>query len=912
MSIGDERGEVRFFPAREIDADRPIVSIVGAGVAGLTAAHELAERGFDVHVYEIERDPLRRPNLQYTTETAEDRSRTATRETPHVGGLAATQWCRLPDRAFFYLKPTTTTTEVRRALLVRDFVFADLGDWPEQLSPDERELKHWEGRWPLIPFGVGASWVSEAWRVSIDKIAARILASLGAAAEQEFIVLCGCASADERPDEDAVAFTMRRAQAAADELIAALGRRGCLVSPSPQSAQPTYGFTTPSGTEVVLSLFGLGVAHARDDARPPCAQRYVEIRAMDVTMPAEHGYRFFPSFYANLFDTMQRTPLLESVPQEPLRAAIRRQRHLNDPKNFGPAVAARKPSARTVFDNLRSVELHAFDNGDRMPLVPLERRNRSSVRALLDVLDVVQRQGKVPQQDLARGQLKVLQYLTSCAARRESYAGQTWWEFIGADAGSPEFQALLEHWPQALVGLRAHEADARTFGTVLVQLLLDQLHTDGYRDCTLNGPTTEAWLEPWREYLASELKVQFRRCSVDDLRLKFLEKRGWTVWAEASLRERERGEERPTVAERPEGEDLARHLKVNVGYLVLATPLEQTARLARSLRRSIDEANIDARVRDTILAEFDASPFAAALELVPSNDAHRTNAAGAGPFRHFAGIQFFLATDFAPLRGHVYYPSSRWCLSSISQAQFRRDRPDAADGYLGILSVVIGAWNERGNYNDKPAWQCGPAEIAAEVWMQITGSLADEGALAPPKPLFFAIDDGLRFGKEHVGLNETPFLINHADYAHLWPGRPGAYGVHFGRVVFAGTYMRTFTRLVTMEAANESARHAVNAILRDRREAPTRPPTGQDCAVFDPEQREPPDLWLYRRLDEELLARGLPHMFEILDADVQVAAWFGEPGVGPLAAVRRLAESSGEIGTELLRMIRERLLGRSM
>src|SRR5690242_19519068 len=37
-------------------APRPTVAVLGAGVAGLTAAHELAERGFDVTVYEFRDD----------------------------------------------------------------------------------------------------------------------------------------------------------------------------------------------------------------------------------------------------------------------------------------------------------------------------------------------------------------------------------------------------------------------------------------------------------------------------------------------------------------------------------------------------------------------------------------------------------------------------------------------------------------------------------------------------------------------------------------------------------------------------------------------------------------------------------------------------------------------------------------
>ena len=37
------------------------VAVLGAGVAGLTAAHELADRGFEVHVYERREIPGGRP-----------------------------------------------------------------------------------------------------------------------------------------------------------------------------------------------------------------------------------------------------------------------------------------------------------------------------------------------------------------------------------------------------------------------------------------------------------------------------------------------------------------------------------------------------------------------------------------------------------------------------------------------------------------------------------------------------------------------------------------------------------------------------------------------------------------------------------------------------------------------------------
>ena len=55
----------------------PEVTIFGAGVTGLTAAHELIERGFVVHVVEPKENPLEEHGCQ-------------------VGGMAANQLARVP------------------------------------------------------------------------------------------------------------------------------------------------------------------------------------------------------------------------------------------------------------------------------------------------------------------------------------------------------------------------------------------------------------------------------------------------------------------------------------------------------------------------------------------------------------------------------------------------------------------------------------------------------------------------------------------------------------------------------------------------------------------------------------------------------------------------------------------------
>jgi hypothetical protein len=122
----------------------------------------------------------------------------------------------------------------------------------------------------------------------------------------------------------------------------------------------------------------------------------------------------------------------------------------------------------------------------------------------------------------------------------------------------------------------------------------------------------------------------------------------------------------------------------------------------------------------------------------------------------------------------------------------------------------------------------------------------------------------------------------------VWQARHGGYQVHNNSVVFAGTWTKTFTRMTSMEAACESGRHAVNAILdhyiwvesggTDRRgetaldwrtpygfidqglTTPVRMPSpaGDYCYVMDLENREPLDTRTLRNLDAKYHDGGTP------------------------------------------------------
>ena len=145
---------------------------------------------------------------------------------------------------------------------------------------------------------------------------------------------------------------------------------------------------------------------------------------------------------------------------------------------------------------------------------------------------------------------------------------------------------------------------------------------------------------------------------------------------------------------------------------------------------------------------------------------------------------------------------------------------------------------------------------------------------------------------------------------NVWQARHGGYQVHNNSVVFAGTWNKTYTRMTSMEAACESGRHAVNAILDhyiwaqsggvDRRgkttldwefpfgfldqgwSSPIRLPTpaGDYCYVFDIENREPADTRTLRTLDSDYCRRSLPPPWDIPHLSGAPTAFIPPPAGG--------------------------------
>jgi hypothetical protein len=97
-----------------------------------------------------------------------------------------------------------------------------------------------------------------------------------------------------------------------------------------------------------------------------------------------------------------------------------------------------------------------------------------------------------------------------------------------------------------------------------------------------------------------------------------------------------------------------------------------------------------------------------------------------------------------------------------------------------------------------------------------------------------------------------------------------------GGLVVAGVYAQTFTGLNTMEAANESARHAVNGILRHvedwlaMKQGTTRAFRYEKCSIWPLEETEPADLASLKQLDRRLWELNDPHQVQIQGFDALV------------------------------------------
>jgi uncharacterized protein with NAD-binding domain and iron-sulfur cluster len=441
-------------------------------------------------------------------------------------------------------------------------------------------------------------------------------------------------------------------------------------------------------------------------------------------LPAEHGFRFFPGFYRHLPDTMSRIPAGAGTVLDRLTAATRVMiaRAGGAPEIIG---ATQRP---TSLDDLGVVS-----------------------RFLLEWTTAL----GIPAGEQAVLMERVLTLLTSCDERRYAqWEEQSWWDFVGAEHRSPAFQKFLaDGLTRTLVAARAREMSARTGGLILAQLLFDLTRAGGRADRVLDGPTNEAWIDPWVEHLRG-LGVDLRfDCPVQGLVVDGGRVAGATT---------------------PAG-------VVTADYYVAALPVEIMRTLAGPPLRELE-------------------PRLAHLDRLVT--------------RWMNGVLFYFDRDVPIVHGHTIYIDSDWALTSISQSQFwpRIDLKGYGDGTVrGILSVDVSDWDTPGRRTGKVASRCTREEIRAEVWGQLADHLGDgpEPLLDESRVRTWFLDPAIEFPNPTAATNLEPLLINTPG---SWRDRPDA-TTRVANLVLAADYVRTSTDLATMEGANEAARRAVNAIL---------------------------------------------------------------------------------------------------
>ncbi len=496
-------------------------------------------------------------------------------------------------------------------------------------------------------------------------------------------------------------------------------------------------------------------------------------------LPGEHGFRFFPGFYRHVTDTMRRIPFAGN--------------------------------AGGVRDNLVNVSAGRLSrSGGRADLglpdlgSPGGGLDAAWLRETLTGL--VQQVSALPPAEIAFFVNRYLVYLTSGEARRHGqWENVSWWDFVRAEGKSAEYRTIVAKFlTRGLVAVKEEVASTRTVGNMGQAFLLSAfgLGNDGDAGLArmLNGPTNEAWIDPW----------------VEDLRKKGV---GFRLGQTVESLDVKNGRIDAAYAVDASG----RRRRIDADWFVCAVPPDRAVKLWSS----------------------EILRHAPSLEGTRHLHTDWMN-----------GIQFYLRRTPRGLGELLSFMDSPWQLTAVLQsAIWNRDYGrDYGDGEVAdCLSLDISDWDTPGVLYGKPAKRCTPAEVAEECWAQMKAHLEDTGASVLPASLLHSwfLDPAITW---HPALgrntNDEPLTVNTVG---TWSRRPEA-RTGIPNLFVAGDYVQTSTDLATMESANESARAAVGALL-EAADSPAAPPTTWKLY-------QPPELEALKRLDTQRYNAGRPHLLD--------------------------------------------------
>lgn len=375
---------------------------------------------------------------------------------------------------------------------------------------------------------------------------------------------------------------------------------------------------------------------------------------------------------------------------------------------------------------------------------------------------------------------KILCFLGSGPTRRLTELERTsWWDYIDAPTHSDQYKKILGRGlSQSLVAMKPEKASALTVGAMFVQIVLNII-SGKKADRVLNAPTNDAWIDPWEQQLiAPPFNVVINK--------------------------------RHTV--KAINYDATNNVIKSVNVLDSGGTLQTFGTPADYY---ISAVPVDILQHDPSL--FPQSFKRAAGLSRPPSTGDTDDGVDKLDTDWMNGVLFYLNRDVSRVKGHVIYADSKWALTSISQRQFwRSDFPWACVGngqVKDILSTIISDWHTAGDKAvPKRADQCTEPEIIQEAWAQAKAHLAQSGGNGPitDADLVTAfLDPAIIFDGGVVSDNKERLLINTRDSRQHRPKATTLIPNFF----VSSDYVLTETDLACMEAANESARHAVNGIL---------------------------------------------------------------------------------------------------
>ncbi|ASF07935.1 putative oxidoreductase [Nocardia brasiliensis NBRC 14402] len=499
-------------------------------------------------------------------------------------------------------------------------------------------------------------------------------------------------------------------------------------------------------------------------------------------LPGEHGARGFTSFYHNVHDTMRRIPLpgtRNSVYDNLIPFSV------NDP---------RYPRAGNLPDGFPLMFGFYFD--PRQALTP------EGLQRIL--IEVFMKNNLIPLPEAIHMAGRVITYLTSSEERRfAQWEHLSWWDYVGAAQRSAQFQALAATGlTRALVAAKEYVASTRTMGNMMESFfiaLLQELAGGPKVYQVLNGPTNEAWLDPWITLL-SELGVRFLPGHALD---------GFEVAG---------GEIGGARIRRPDGSTTLHR----ADWYVCAVPTDRAQRLWSPEMRSLEPS----------LARMD--------ELTVD---------------WMTGMQMFVSEKLELGAGYNIYLDAPWRLTSYTQRAFWNVDYAAKYGdgrVVDGLTIDIADWDTPGILYGKTAKHCTREEIYQETWAQLTAALNDDGRVQLQDGIVrdWLLDPGISWqdGQNH---NDEPLLVNTVG---SWAARPTAH-TRIPNLFLAADYVQTNFDLATMEGANEAARTAVNALLDAAGSPAARAQLFTRAAIpaFEP----------LRQMDAARLRAGQPNLFDL-------------------------------------------------